>query len=260
MRIAPAGLLLLTSTALAQNLPLQTEPATTAAGGTLVLETAGQAVGEVPNPLTGDPRTVLDMPLLRLVYSPAKEVELDLEWIGQVIAVNDPAFGDVSDWGDVTLRAKWCFAAEKPDRPALAVRFAVSLPETDFTYGLGPNTLRMRAEALLSKQLGRTTVHLNLGFATEDHPLGGPSQSDFVAYGAALEQPVAPGVVLVGEVAGLGAGDGRPGTERRGEARFGLRCGRGRVVADAALIRGVEVASGRWGVIAGLSWRIKPRG
>ena len=217
-------------------------------------------MGDVPNPLTGDPRTVLDAPLLRLVYSPASEVELDLEWIGRVAALNDPAFGDVSDWGDVTLRAKWCFQADAPGRPALGVRFTVTLPETDFDYGLGPNTLRMRAEALLSKQLGRTTLHLNLGFATEDHPLGGPSQSDFLAYGAALEHRVGTGLVLVGEVAGLGVGPSRPGTERRGEARVGLRYGRGRVSADAAAIRGVEIASGRWGLIAGLTWRIKPGG
>ena len=35
---------------------------------------------------------------------------MDVEWVGRVIARDDPDFGNVSDFGDVTLRAKVRFA------------------------------------------------------------------------------------------------------------------------------------------------------
>ena len=59
-----------------------------------------------------------------------------------------------SDWGDVSLRAKWRIVAGRPGRPTLGARFGVVLPQTEFEdeqfrpLGLGPNTLRAFAEAL----------------------------------------------------------------------------------------------------------------
>src|SRR5262245_13044891 len=136
---------------LGQTRPLATEEATTAGAGSVLLETGVDFIRDEPNFLTGQPRDRWDVPVLRLGYAPAGNVELDLEWVGRVIARADPDFGNVSDFGDVTLRAKVRFSEPKPGRPTLAARFVVTLPETSFGNGLGPNALRMSAQALLSQ-------------------------------------------------------------------------------------------------------------
>jgi hypothetical protein len=239
----------------AQTRPLLTEEASTAPAGQLLLELGGDAIRAEPNFLTGRERDRLDGPTLRLVYSPAANVELDVEWVARVIARDDPDFGDVSDFGDVTLRAKVRFQEEDGARPAVGARFAVTLPQTSFGNGLGPNTLRMSAQLLLSKSFAGTAVHLNAGLALLDEALRPHEQRDLFAYGAALVRPVG-GLSLVAEVAGL-AGKGMPGADARGEARAGVRFGSGAVRGDAAVRRGLAEADGDWGVTAGLAWTIR---
>ena len=241
----------------AQTRPLMTEEAATAPGGTLVLETGGDYIRGEPNFLTGRERDRWDAPVLRLVYSAARNVELDLEWVGRVGAVDDPDFGSVSDFGDVTLRAKVNFVEEDGAVPALAARFAVTLPETSFGNGLGPNVLRMSAQMLVSRTFGGTAVHANAGLALHDEVERPHEQRDFLAYGLAVVRPVGGSVSLVAEVAGR-AGKGAPGAEQRAEARAGARFGRGHLRWDAALRRGLAAADGGWGVTAGLAWRMRP--
>ena len=243
------------TSAFGQTRPLQTEEATTAPAGTVVLEAGGDVIADEPNFLTGDERTRWDAPVLRLVWSPARNVELDVEWTVRVGAIDDPGFGSVSDFGDVALRAKVYFFEEGGGRPALGARFAVTLPETSFGNGLGPNALRMSAQMLLSKTFGGLAVHANAGLAIHDEVLRPHEQRDFFAYGLALVHPVG-SAALVAEVAGR-AGDGAPGAEQRSEARAGLRFGRGRVRWDVAVRRGLAEADGGWGVTAGLAWTIR---
>lgn len=237
----------------AQTRPLATEEALTARAGTIVLEAGAQAIAEEPNFLTGATRDVWAGPELRLVFSPADVVEIDVEWTARVGAVDDPDFGDVSDFGDVALRAKVRVAGGA--RNALALRFGVYLPQTSFGNGLGPNTLRTFAQALASKALGPATLHLDAGLALLDEPLRPHEQRDLFAYGVAVTWPVAR-VTLVGEVAGL-AGSGSPGADERSEARLGLRLGRGRVRGDVAARRGLTEDAGEWGITAGLSWTLR---
>jgi hypothetical protein len=168
----------------------------------------------------------------------------------------DPDFGSVSDWGDVTLRAKVRFRDAAPGRPGFGARFGVTLPETSFGDGLGPNTLRMSAQALLTAALGSARVHVNAGLALQDEPLRAHEQRDFFAFGLALEGPLAKRVTGLVEVAGL-AGKGQPGADQRIEARAGARVGMGRVRWDAALRRGLAEADGSWGFTLGLAWRLR---
>jgi hypothetical protein len=190
------------------------------------------------------------------VCSPADNVELDLEWTARVGAVSDPDFGDVSDWGDVVLRAKWRFLAEAPGRPALGARFGMKLPQTRVVEGLGPDSLRMAAQLLLSKSLGGLELHVNLGLAIQDRPLSAHSQSDFLAYGFAAGQRLGSRWKLLAEVAGL-AGNGAPGADERAEARFGFRFEQRRVAWDLAVRRGLTNADGEWGFTAGLTWTMR---
>ena len=104
--LAAAVVLVTPRSGASQTRPLLTEEATTAAGGTMVLEIGAQAISDEPNFLTGALRDRWEGPQLRLVYSPADPVEVDVEWTVRVGAKDDPDFGDVSDFGDVALRAK----------------------------------------------------------------------------------------------------------------------------------------------------------
>jgi hypothetical protein len=86
----------------------------------VVLEVGGDFIRDEPNFLTGSERDRWDAPVLRLVYSPARNVELDLEWTAVVGAIDDPDFGTVSDFGDVALRAKVNFVQEDRGGPPWA--------------------------------------------------------------------------------------------------------------------------------------------
>jgi hypothetical protein len=241
----------------AQTRPLQTEEAATAASGTVLLEAGADLMRHEPNFLNGAERTRLDGPVLRLVWSPAGTVEVDVEWTARVAALGDPEFGDVSDWGDVALRAKVRLREGRDGRLGVAARFGVTLPQTSFGNGLGPNALRTSAQLLLSK-CGGVCVHGNAGLAIHDE-VGRPhEQRDFLHYGLALVvHPWSP-LSWVAEVAGL-AGRGAPGADARGEARAGVRWRRGHIRWDAALRRGFATADGDWGITLGLGWTLSPR-
>jgi hypothetical protein len=244
----------------AQTRPLLTEEATTGPAGRLALEAGVDAIASEPNFLTGRSRGRWDVPALNLTWSPAGNVELDVAWVGAVIAVSDPDFGTVADWGDVTLRAKVRLLEQRPGRPALAARFFVTLPQTSFGKGsgngLGPDTLRAAVQALATVTTGRLSLHANAGLATHDVPVTLHEQSDFLAYGFAAGFAVSPRLALLGEVAGL-LGDPLPGADEHSELRVGLRYGSGRVRWDAALRRGLAKADGTWGVSAGVTWVIR---
>ncbi len=249
----------------AQTRPLLTEPAVTAPAGTLVFETGFDVIADEPSYVTGAERTRWDGPLLRFVYSPARNVELDFEWVARVGVAGEEGRGDIqsSDWGDVTLRAKWRIVEGKGTRPTIGARFGVVLPQTSFEdvefnpLGLGPNTIRAFLEGLLTQPLGRGRIHFNAGLFLHDEVYRPHDQRDFVSYALAFEWPATARLALVAEVSGR-AGDGEPGAEVRSEARAGLRLGRGRLKWDVALRRGIASADGTWGVTAGLAWDARP--
>lgn len=222
----------------------------TAKAGSISFETGGDFTRSVPNFITGQARDRIDAPLLRLVFSPADPVEIDVEWVGRVVALKDPTFGTVSDFGDVTLRCKtrvW-----GPARgAALAARFAVSLPETNEARGLGPNALRMSADLLFTRTFDKGRVHANAGLALQDRPLQAHAQSDFFAYGLAAERALSTRLTAVAEIAGL-TGKGAPGADERSEVRAGLRFSVGKAVVDGAARVGLAAADGGFGFTAGL--------
>jgi hypothetical protein len=246
--------------AVGQDRPLLTEPASTARAGTLVFETGFDVLASEPSYLTGVERHRWDGPLLRLVYSPADNVELDLEWVARVGVWNEAGReAQGSDWGDVSLRAKWRILAGRPGRPRLAARFGVVLPQTQFEdeqfrpLGLGPNTLRAFVEALLSQPLGPLRLDVNAGLLLHEEVFRPHEQRDFFSYGIAARWAARPAVELVAELNGR-SGDGMPGAQQRSEFRLGLRLGSGRLRGDAALRRGLLAADGTWGATLGLAW------
>jgi hypothetical protein len=252
--------------ALAQTRPLLTEPAVTAPAGTFVFETGFDVIADEPSYVTGVERTSWSGPLLRLVYSPAGNVELDLEWVARVGEWGEEGRGGAqsSDWGDVTLRAKWRIVEGRGGGPTLGARFGIALPETKYNdkqfrpLGLGPNTMRMLVEGLLTQPLGRARLHVDLGLFLQDEVLRPHEQRDFLSFGVAVERPVRSRLAVLAEVAGQ-AGPGVPGTRPHSEARAGLRFGSGRLKWDAAVRRGIAGADGTWGLTVGLAWTVLPR-
>jgi hypothetical protein len=241
----------------AQTGPRATEEATTSPAGRLIVEGRVEMISSEPNMETGAHRDRWDLPVLRLTYSPAGSIELDAEWVGRVLATKDPDFGTVSDWGDMTLRAKWRFAGTRGGSRALGARFEVALPETSYEYGLGPDVLRMAAGFLGTQRLGRATLHGNLGIFIHDEPTRAHAQNDFVSYGLAVEAALSPGATVFVEMAGRD-GDGSLGAEERAEARLGIWARRGRLRFDAALRRGLLEVHGRWGFTLGFSLEARP--
>jgi hypothetical protein len=240
----------------AQTRPLLTEEAKTARAGTVVLEVGGDFVGQEPNFLTGERRSVAQGPTFRFIFSPGDAVEIDVEWTARVAAFDDPVYGDVSDWGDITLRTKTRVLKGAAHRPTVALRYSVTLPQTKCCaagYALGPNALRMTADVLASQDVAGFTLHGNAGLSTHDEVLRPHEQRDFLTYGLAVERPLGRRVALLGEWAGR-AGRGMPGADSHSELRLGLRFGRERLRWDAALRRGLDPADGKWGVTAGLRW------
>lgn len=237
---------------MAQTEPLSTEPALTAPAGSVVFETGGQYIRSEPNFLTGEGRDTWQAPLLRVVYSPAGNVEMDLEWVARVGAIDDPDFGSVSDFGDVTLRAKLRFVEGAPGKPTLGARFGVTLPQTSFGNGLGPNTLRVSAQLLLTQPMGSALIHANAGLGLHDEVLRPHEQRDFLVYGLAITGAPDRRWEPVLEVAGR-AGKGSPGAEARSEARLGFRWHAGSASWNAALRRGLAEADGTWGFTVGMT-------
>lgn len=262
-RTLPLALLLgtLPTPTRAQTRPLRTEAASTAPAGTLVFETGFDLIADEPSYVTGARRTRWDGPLLRLVASPADNVELDLEWVARVGVWDEPGRGDIasSEPGDVTLRAKWRIHDGGPRGSSFGGRFGVILPETSYDdkqfrpLGLGPNTLRTFSEGLWTRPLGRGRLHANAGLFLHDEVYRPHDQRDFLSYGLALEWPVGRSLCALAEIQGR-AGKAKPGAPVRSEIRAGVRLGRGRLRWDAALRRGLAWADGTWGVTAGLAW------
>ncbi len=240
----------------AQTRPLLTEEAGSAPAGSLVFESGLDWISNEPNPLTLEPRTRWDGPLLRLVYSPADNVEMDLEWVVAVGASGDPDFGTTSDVGDVSLRTKLRLVEEKAGRPGVAARVGVTLPETKSVKGLGPDELRMIAQLLLSRSLGAWSLHGNLGGSIQDLPREEAEQVDFFTWGVAVERRVSSALALMIEANGR-SGPGEPEARSHAEARLGARLGRKRLRADAALRRGLSQADGDWGFSLGFAYRLR---
>jgi hypothetical protein len=265
LTVGPLSVLLAAAaSAGAQTRPLLTEEAPTAPAGSLVLETGFEAIAAEPSFITGAERTRWDGPLLRLVYSPADRVELDLEWVTAVGAGRELGLSSVWDFGDVTLRTKLRVLEGRGRQPTVSARFGVVLPQTSYEdedldfrpLALGPNTIRVFLEALLTQPLGAVRLDVNAGLFIHDDPTQPHDQLDFLSYALAARWAVRPGWEIVAEVAGR-AGEGKPGADERSEARVGMRYTRGRLRFDAALRRGLIAEQGDWGGTAGLSWTIR---
>jgi hypothetical protein len=248
--------LMLAAPAAAQQGAFLTEAAGCEAGHHL--EAGAQRIAAEPNFLTGQPRARWDVGVLRATTCIDGRAQFDLEWTARVGADSDPAFGEVSDFGDVVVRAELRLAGGPVSGRRLAARITTALPQTRFGDGLGSNTLRFSTEVLASAPVQGWRLDANLGLALLDEALRAHEQRDLLTWGLQVARPLGAGASspeAVIEASGR-TGDGAPGADARGELRIGLRVPRGRATWSAALRRGIAGASGTWGAAFFGSWRL----
>jgi hypothetical protein len=239
------------------------------APGHMSLDIFGQTIGDEPNYLSfGEAgvlqlRTRIDGPVFRLNYVPSERAEFTAEFNTQTFAVNDPRYRKtISDFGDATLRAKLGLKkGEVSVSPAVAFQFEVTLPNTSFGNGLGPNTLRMDSGLLVGYKTGKLTVSGKAGISIQDEPLRVHEQRDFVSLSGSVAYKVKDNIEAFGDVGGY-LGDGVPGAIARRELRAGVQYQRGLFGKETKLFiagrRGLVDFQGKWGLVAGLTMTLRP--
>jgi hypothetical protein len=268
------NLTLLALVVAAANAPAQTGPMLTPsafleAPKHLGFDVLGMTIGKEPNYLTYaekgiiQPRTRVDGPILRLYYVPSERAEFAAEFNTQTFAINDPRFGTtISDEGDATLRAKLGLAkGEINASPAVALQFEVSLPNTSFGNGLGPNTIRLASTLLVGYKTEKLTMNGQAGISIQDEPLRQHEQRDFVSMSASIAYKVSERLEAFADAGGY-FGDGVPGAIAKREARAGIQYHRTLFGRDSAIFlagrRGLVDFQGKWGVVVGISTTIRP--
>lgn len=264
-----AALAVAATGASAQTGPMLTPSAFIEAPGHVGLDIFGLTIGKEPNFLTYaesktiQPRTRVDGPVIRLSYVPSERAEFTAEFNAQTFAIKDPRYKKtISDWGDATLRAKLGLAkGETSASPAVAVQFEVSLPNTSFGNGLGPNTIRLASSLLVGYKTEKLTLSGSGGIAIQDEPLRQHEQRDFAALSGSIAYKVSEHFEAFGDVGGY-LGDGVPGAIAKREARAGIQYyhdlfGRSSRFFAAGR-RGLVDFQGKWGVVMGLSTDLRP--
>ena len=239
------------------------------APGHVGLDVFGLTIGKEPNYLTYAEkgaiqlRTRIDGPVFRLYYVPSERAEFTAEFNAQTFAIKDPRYGKtISDFGDATLRAKLGLKkGEINSKPAVAVQFEVSLPNTSFGNGLGPNTIRLASSLVVGYKTDKVTVGGQAGIAIQDEPLRQHEQRDFTVLSGSIAYKVSEGIEVFGDIGGY-LGDGVPGAIAKREARAGVQnhrnlFGRATTIFLAGR-RGLVDFQGKWGVVAGLTTAIRP--
>ncbi len=238
------------------------------APGHIGLDLLGMTIGKEPNWLTYaesgaiQERTRIDGPMMRLNYVPSERAEFAVEFNGQTYAVNDPRYKQtISDWGDVTLRAKLGLKkGENGASPAVATQFEVTLPNTSFGNGLGPNTIRLGAVLLVGFKTGKLTLNGNAGLALQDEPLRAHEQRDFASLSGSIAYQVAEHFEVFADAGGF-FGEGTPGAISKREARAGLQYQHNMFGKESRFYlgarRGLVDFTGNWGVVAGLTTHLR---
>lgn len=263
------ALAVVASNASAQTGPMLTPSAFIEAPGHLGLDIFGLTIGKEPNYLTYaetgalQPRTRIDGPVFRLYYVPSARAEFTAEINTQTFAIKDPRYKKtISDFGDATLRAKLGLAkGETRVSPAVALQFEVSLPNTSFGNGLGPNTIRVGSALLLGYKTEKITLGGNVGIAIQDEPLRAHEQRDFISLSGSIAYKVSETFEAFADTGGY-FGDGVPGAISKREIRAGVLNHRTLFGKQTALFlaarRGLVDFQGKWGVVVGVTTTLRP--
>ena len=262
--------LLCAGSAYAQQRPLVTEDPETVGSGLILLEGGFDHQKRVFFPVSGLTGDLFRFPTLGVSIGVSSIAEIQIDGSPyQRLTVTDreaaPLSGLLSfdgdrttDVDDLVVGMKVRVVPEGPGRPAMAVRFATKLPNAGNESGLGTDTTDFHVAALVGKTVQSVRFVGNVGFGILNDPIEGHEQNDVMTYGFSLARAVAEGVEFVGEMNGrVGFNpveEVPPGTENRGQLRFGARFTKGTVRLDGGIIVGLTSRDPSFGFTAGATW------
>jgi len=266
--LCTAALLLLESSAFAQQRPLVTEDPEPVGEGRVLVEAGFDYERSATYPVSGLEGHLLRFPLIGVSVglSSIAEIQIDggvnrLSISGRQVAplsdVVTATGSTTSSVEDLVVGTKVRLAGETASRPSLAVRFATKLPNASNESGLGLDTTDFFASILAAKTVQSVRIVGNLGVGILGDPTRGDRQNDVLTYGLSFARALTQAAEVVGEVNGhisTRSGEPPPGTESRGMARFGGRYTIGSWRADAALVFGLTSRDPNAGFAAGFTY------
>lgn len=163
----------------------------------------------------------------------------------------DPS--NVEGWGDISFYMKHLFAEESNVTPAAAVRMAIKIPSGDKGKELGTGDTNVGFLGVFTKNIGLSTIHLNVGFTFVGDQKDRYNNKNEVNYGIAGEYGIWKKTRLVGEVYGLYLPDYKAAEiERRGLLGITYRLN-DTFTFDCAAKRGLGGYGNEYGFIAGVT-------
>ena len=254
-------------TAVAQQRPLQTEDAEVIGAGRVLLEGGLDYFHDQGYPVSGLRGNLWRVPTLGISVgiSSIAEIQLDSGFYNRLsiksrneapLSSAVTATGTTHDVEDIVIGTKIRLAAETAGRPAFGFRFATRLPNASNESGLGTDTTDFLASILVAKTVQSIRVVGNFGVGVLADPTRGDRQNDVVTYGLSFARAVTQQAEFVGELNGrvsTRAGVAFPGTESRGNLRFGTRYTRGSLRLDAGILVGLTSVDPTIGFTAGFT-------
>ncbi len=266
-------LVLLCVPAAAQNRPLRTSDAEILPPGTLRVQVGFDFLQDVDFPLSGLSGDLTSVGVVSVRMGVGKMVEVQLAGAAQhfldvkrqgasfVPALELTGARSTHDTGDFSLVTKIRVFGETPRRPALALRFGYTMPNSNQARGIGTNSTDVFAVLIAQKHFGKLNVFGNLGLAILQVPNAKFTQNDVLLYGGAFAYPLHSRLNLVGEVAGRHStrkiNVDLIGTESRSQATFGFQIFAGGFQWDVAGVAGLGKNDARSGFTFGISKDIR---
>jgi hypothetical protein len=256
--------------AAAQQRPLLTEDPESVGAGRVLIEGGVEAAYKQKYPVSGLQGNLIKIPTLgvSIGLSPIAEMQIDGGFFNRLaIRDRDPgaplahlvdvAGTSTRDVEDMLVGMKLRLAPEGVRRPSIGFRFATKLPNADTEHGLGPDTVDFFASVLAAKTYESLRIVGNIGLGILTDATDGTRQNDVLTYGVSLARALTPRGEFVGEVNGrvsTRAGEPFPGTETRGQMRFGARYTRNPVRLDAGLYVGLTPDDPKVGLTLGATY------
>lgn len=270
VRLVVLALLLLAAPPLgAQQRPLQTQDVELIPPGHVRVEVGFDFLQDIRYPLSGLRGDLTRVGVLGVNVGLGKMVELELQGTLQnFLSVREQVTAPVvptltnnglatRDFGDFTIATKIKLIPEQGRRPALGLRFAVEMPNSNQAKGIGTNTTNVYLSVLAQKHFGKLNTFYNFGMGILSSPLATFTQNDVLTYGVAAIYPVHKRLNLVGEVYGRHSTRRITarliGTEDRSEVRLGGQIFAAGLRWDIAAILGLTDRDASTGVSFGVS-------
>jgi hypothetical protein len=258
--------------AAAQQRPLVTEDPETIGSGLILLEAGLDYAHGIFFPVSGLEGNQLRLPAVGTSIGVSSIAEIQVDWAPyQRLAITDRVPGPASDIldfdgdttatiDDIVIATKVRFVAESPRVPALGLRFGAKLPTASNEGGMGLDTTDVFGSVLVGKTVRSIRFVGNIGFGMFGDPTRGDRQNDMLLYGMSIARALVQGFEVVGEINGRAHVDSDPpppGTESRGQLRFGTRYTKGSARVDGAMLFGITSRDPEFGFTFGVTWVFK---